>query len=314
MPRSTDPAPRQARAAAAQLSAAGNTAGAARCAAALAALEPLLDSKGLEALDDAAVAAASAVLETCGAAACTGELAPAATPWHVQEGYLALARRFEAEFLEDMDALGVRRPDLLTRVSDYLPQIVAYIQTIVDKGACMHSPGEPLPDMFSPLSQGFAYESCGSVYFDVARFSAHPQRRYGKLHASALCDVALAMEGEGALGGAESGQKRSPSDFVLWKRSKPREPLWPSPWGPGRPGWHIECSAMCSDALGGAVDINGGGVDLAFPHHENQLAQSEAYWDTSQWVNVFLHTGARHATNARWRALSRLLCVQGTCT
>ena len=108
------------------------------------------------------------------------------------------------------------------------------------------------------------------------------------------------MDGEGALA-ADASDKRCSSDFVLWKRSKEGEPSWASPWGSGRPGWHIECSVMCSDILGGAVDINCGGVDLAFPHHENQLAQSEAYWGTQQWVNFFLHTGARAAPRVRLR-------------
>ena len=128
----------------------------------------------------------------------------------------------------------------------------------------------------------------------MTAFAASPCHRYGKLNAAALADVALAMDGEGALSSTEASEKRCPSDFVLWKRGKGGEPAWPSPWGPGRPGWHIECSVMCSDVLGGAVDINCGGVDLAFPHHENQLAQSEAFWGTPQWVNFFLHTGHLH--------------------
>ena len=89
-------------------------------------------------------------------------------------------------------------------------------------------------------------------------------------------------------------KRRCDFDFVLWKMSKDGEPCWSSPWGMGRPGWHIECSAMCSDILGQSVDINGGGIDLNFPHHENQLAQSEAHYDTEQWVNFFIHTGHLH--------------------
>ena len=101
------------------------------------------------------------------------------------------------------------------------------------------------------------------------------------------------MDGEGALE-AEKSEKKCDFDFVLWKMSKDGEPCWSSPWGMGRPGWHIECSAMCSDILGQSVDINGGGIDLNFPHHENQLAQSEAHYDTEQWVNFFIHTGHLH--------------------
>jgi cysteinyl-tRNA synthetase len=92
----------------------------------------------------------------------------------------------------------------------------------------------------------------------------------------------------------EQSEKKSEFDFVLWKASKAGEPSWMSPFGQGRPGWHIECSAMCSDILGQSVDINGGGIDLNFPHHENQLAQSEAHYDTEQWVNFFIHTGHLH--------------------
>lgn len=203
---------------------------------------------------------------------CTGELAPLASAWDVAAGVASLARRFEAEFLLDMDSLGVMRPDALTRVSEYIQPIVEYIATIVRKG--------------------LAYESCGSVYFDVAAFTALPDRRYGKLLTLGSDEAGLAAEGEGSLGGG--GMKRCARDFVLWKASKPAEPAWGSPWGPGRPGWHIECSAMASDLLGGAVDINGGGCDLAFPHHENQVAQSEAYWDKPTWVNFFVHTGHLH--------------------
>ena len=249
---------------------------AAPCEAALAALQQLLDcgSKDLQLLSQSAASVSAAVVAALGAEGCTGDAGAATAVWDVQSGYLALARRFEREFVEDMDSLGVLRPDVLTRVSEYVPNIVDFISAIVAKG--------------------MAYEAGGSVYFDVRAFGASGCHKYGKLHAAAESDVALAMEGEGALGCAEAADKRSLSDFVLWKRSKGGEPSWPSPWGPGRPGWHIECSAMCSDILGGAVDINGGGVDLTFPHHENQLAQSEAFWGTPQCVNFFLHTGHLH--------------------
>merc|ERR1719238_482360 len=101
-------------------------------------------------------------------------------------------------------------------------------------------------------------------------------------------------EGEGALSAAKAGEKKSPNDFALWKFSKPGEPAWPSPWGPGRPGWHIECSVMASEVLGENMDIHAGGCDLKFPHHDNELAQAEAYWGHHQWVNYFLHCGHLH--------------------
>lgn len=172
-----------------------------------------------------------------------------------------------------MDALHVAKPDVLTRVTEYVDPIIDFVQRIIDRG--------------------YAYASNGSVYFDTLAFEANPDHKYGKLRETALADTEEAMDGEGALA-AGGSEKKNDADFVLWKKSKAGEPKWDSPWGPGRPGWHIECSAMCSDLLGGAVDINGGGVDLAFPHHENQLAQSEAYWGTKQWVNFFLHTGHLH--------------------
>ncbi len=136
------------------------------------------------------------------------------------------------------------------------------------------------------------------------------ETRYGKLRDTAFTDTAEAMDGEGALAGGPA-EKRNIADFVLWKKSKPGEPRWSSPWGEGRPGWHIECSAMCSDILGGAVDINGGGIDLAFPHHENQLAQSEAYWGTKQWVNFFLHTGHLHINGLKMsKSLKNFITIQ----
>lgn len=184
-----------------------------------------------------------------------------------------LPRRFEAEYFRDMDALNILRPNVLTRVSEFVPQIVDFVTTIIDKG--------------------LAYESQGSVYFDVAKFDASPDHFYAKLMPSAVGDEARMLEGEGDLSvGAERlREKRSSKDFVLWKASKPGEPSWPSPWGAGRPGWHIECSAMASAELGESMDVHTGGVDLKFPHHDNELAQSEAFHGHSHWVRYFLHAG-----------------------
>lgn len=182
------------------------------------------------------------------------------------------ARRFEREFFEDMTALGVKEPDVITRVTEYVPQIVDYIKGIVDNG--------------------FGYASNGSVYFDTNAFK-NKGYDYRKLKPGVDTSAEEMAEGEGALAGGGS-EKRHPNDFALWKASKPGEPSWESEWGPGRPGWHIECSVMASDIIGENLDIHGGGVDLMFPHHDNEMAQAEAFHQCCQWVNYFLHAGHLH--------------------
>ncbi|XP_036284693.1 cysteine--tRNA ligase, cytoplasmic [Pipistrellus kuhlii] len=184
-----------------------------------------------------------------------------------------LPRFWEAEFHKDMAALNVLPPDVLTRVSEYVPEIVRFVQRIVDNG--------------------YGYVSGGSVYFDTVKFAASERHSYGKLVPEAVGDQQALQEGEGDLSvSAERlSEKRSPNDFALWKASKPGEPSWPSPWGKGRPGWHIECSAMAGTLLGASMDIHGGGFDLRFPHHDNELAQSEAHFENDCWVRYFLHTG-----------------------
>jgi cysteinyl-tRNA synthetase len=179
---------------------------------------------------------------------------------------------FEQEYLEDMKGLGIKTPDVLTRVSEYVPEIIEMCQQII--------------------ANGFAYDSEGSVYFDVAAFDKSEKHQYAKLVPGAYGNTELLAEGEGGL--ATTGEKRSSNDFALWKKSKPGEPAWESPWGLGRPGWHIECSAMAGKVLGSNLDIHAGGCDLKFPHHDNELAQSEAYFGNPQWVNYFLHTGHLH--------------------
>ncbi|XP_055530322.1 cysteine--tRNA ligase, cytoplasmic [Wyeomyia smithii] len=184
-----------------------------------------------------------------------------------------LPRYWEDEFHKDMNSLNVLSPDVLTRVSEYVPQIVKYIQEIIDNG--------------------LAYEANGSVYFDVAGFDKREKHYYAKLVPEAYGDTTSLQEGEGDLSTGEDRllEKRSANDFALWKSSKAGEPWWDSPWGKGRPGWHIECSVMASDICGDYLDIHTGGVDLKFPHHDNELAQSEAHDGTSEWVKYFLHTG-----------------------
>ncbi|GAB1301937.1 Cysteine--tRNA ligase, cytoplasmic [Apodemus speciosus] len=187
-----------------------------------------------------------------------------------------LPKFWEEEFHKDMEALNVLPPDVLTRVSEYVPEIVNFVQKIVDNG--------------------YGYASNGSVYFDTAKFAASEKHSYGKLVPEAVGDQKALQEGEGdlSISADRLSEKRSPNDFALWKASKPGEPSWPCPWGKGRPGWHIECSAMAGTLLGASMDIHGGGFDLRFPHHDNELAQSEtsaAYFENDCWVRYFLHTG-----------------------
>ncbi len=155
-----------------------------------------------------------------------------------------------------------------------------------------------------------SYESNGSVYFDTARFDKHPDHTYAKLEPWSAGNVKLLQEGEGDLttGGSE---KKNNTDFALWKKSKEGEPAWDSPWGKGRPGWHIECSAMAGDVLGENLDIHSGGIDLAFPHHDNEIAQSEAHYKCDQWVNYFLHAGHLHIEGQKMsKSLKNFVTIQ----
>ncbi|KAH3890802.1 cysteine--tRNA ligase, cytoplasmic-like isoform X4 [Dreissena polymorpha] len=187
--------------------------------------------------------------------------------------FARLSSQFEEEYHTDMESLNVLPADVLTRVSEYVPEIIEFIQQII--------------------TRGYAYESNGSVYFDVGAFSAQPTHHYAKLVPEAFGDMKALKEGEGELSVSEDRviEKKSPNDFALWKCGKPGEPQWDSPWGKGRPGWHIECSVMASAILGESMDIHTGGVDLKFPHHDNELAQAEAYFENDHWVRYFIHSG-----------------------
>jgi len=187
--------------------------------------------------------------------------------------FAKLPKYWEEEFHRDMEALNVLPADCLTRVSEYIPECIAFIEKIIGRG--------------------YAYESNGSVYFNVGGFDAAGNHFYAKLVPEAFGDQAALQEGEGDLsvGSEKLKEKRSENDFALWKVSKPGEPSWDSPWGKGRPGWHIECSVMASSVLGKSIDIHTGGFDLKFPHHDNELAQSEAYFDNDNWIRYFLHSG-----------------------
>ena len=171
-----------------------------------------------------------------------------------------LAEKYTVGFFEDMDALNVKPADFYPRATGEIPKIIEVIQGLVDKG--------------------YAYEAAGSVYFRVRQVAD-----YGKLANRNL---------ESMVAGAriEAGQEKEyPMDFTLWKASKPGEPSWNSPWGEGRPGWHIECSAMSLKYLGETIDIHGGGQDLIFPHHENEIAQSESFTGKKPFVKYWLHNG-----------------------
>jgi cysteinyl-tRNA synthetase len=170
-----------------------------------------------------------------------------------------LARLVTSDYLECLAALGVDGIDQMPRATEHIAEIVAITESLIDKN--------------------FAYESGGDVYFDVSKAAA-----YGKLSH---------RDPDELLAGARiepSALKRHPGDFALWKRSKPGEPSWESPWGAGRPGWHIECSAMSMKYLGKHLDIHGGGLDLVFPHHENELVQSESY-SGEAFASFWLHNG-----------------------
>ncbi|MDG1687426.1 MAG: cysteine--tRNA ligase [Gammaproteobacteria bacterium] len=172
----------------------------------------------------------------------------------------ALTEQFITEMHRDADALGVERPTAEPKATEAISEMLAMIETLIDKGLA------------------YAADN-GDVYYDVSEFPD-----YGKLSGRNIEEL---RAGERV---AVNESKQDPMDFVLWKGAKPEEPSWDSPWGKGRPGWHIECSAMSADSLGKQFDIHGGGQDLQFPHHENEIAQSEGAHGC-QYVNYWMHNG-----------------------
>lgn len=170
-----------------------------------------------------------------------------------------LGDRFIEEYFKDATALGVRPATVHPRATEHIKEIIDIVQKLIDKG--------------------IAYQVGSDVYYDTSKFSG-----YGKLSGQNLED----LESGARVGVGDD--KRSPADFVLWKGQKPGEPAWESPWGMGRPGWHIECSAMSTTYLGEAFDIHCGGQDLIFPHHENEIAQSEGAFGKS-FVKYWMHNG-----------------------
>lgn len=185
-----------------------------------------------------------------------------------KEPWQELVKRYEAEFWRDFDALGIRRPDIVLRVTDRMPEIIEFVDTLLRRDAAYIGRD-------------------GSVYFNNKLTSGKLQN-IGEVRRSTDTPI--------------EQNKRAPQDFVLWKASKPGEPAWPVPWssdGAGRPGWHTECSAMASKIFGQTIDIHGGGMDLRYPHHENEENQCCIYHDTPQWVNYWIHIGQLHYNDAQ---------------
>ena len=174
-----------------------------------------------------------------------------------------LGDRYISEYYKDADALNIKRATINPRATEYINKIIKFVKELIEKG--------------------YAYEVDGDVYFSTKKFD-----KYGKLSGQNIDDLQA-----GARINVDE-RKKDPMDFALWKSAKPSEPAWKCPWGEGRPGWHIECSCMAKDILGDTIDIHAGGSDLSFPHHENEIAQSEAltgksfanYWLHSAFVNI----------------------------
>ncbi|MEA1959827.1 MAG: cysteine--tRNA ligase [Bacillota bacterium] len=175
------------------------------------------------------------------------------------EDPIKLAERYINEYFKDADRLGIQRADVHPRVSQHIPQIIDAVKCLIKKG--------------------YAYEVDGDVYYRVKAFSD-----YGKLSKRSVDDMLAGARVE------VDDRKEEPIDFALWKKAKEGEPSWESPWGEGRPGWHIECSVMSTQYLGNTFDIHGGGADLIFPHHENEIAQAEA-WTGQEFVKYWMHNG-----------------------
>jgi len=171
-----------------------------------------------------------------------------------------LAEKFTASYVEDMKSLNIEPPDKNPYATDVIPDMIEMIQGLIDKG--------------------YAYPAGGSVYFrvrNVPDYGKLSHRSLDSMRSGTTCEI-----GE---------EKEDPMDFVLWKAAKPGEPEWPSPWGKGRPGWHIECSTMSLKYLGQTIDIHGGGQDLVFPHHENEIAQSESFTGKKPFAKYWMHNG-----------------------
>ncbi len=190
-----------------------------------------------------------------------------------------LAGKYSNQYFANMDALNVERADIYPRATEEIPKIIEIIQKLI--------------------ANAYAYESEGSVYFRVRNFMEYGKLSHRKLEEMISKDSYCERD------------KEYPLDFALWKASKPGEPFWESPWGKGRPGWHIECSAMALKYLGETIDIHGGGQDLIFPHHENEIAQSESFTGATPFVRYWLHNGLMQLDKQKMsKSAGNLVCVE----
>ena len=178
-----------------------------------------------------------------------------------EEGISAkeVGEKYIHEYFKDADAIGIKRADIYPKVTENISEIVEFIEGLLQKQ--------------------YAYEVDGDVYYDTSKFN-----QYGKLSKQSIEELEAGARVQ------VNEVKKKPTDFALWKKQKPHEPGWDSPWSKGRPGWHIECSAMCTKYLGETIDIHGGGQDLVFPHHENEIAQSEAFTG-KPFARYWVHNG-----------------------
>lgn len=202
----------------------------------------------------------------------------------VEGDWKAIGDRWTAHFIRDMKALNIRPPEHFPRATDVIEEMIEVVQTLLDAGN--------------------AYERKGNVYFHVDSWE-----EFGKLSRIPRQEMLPVANERG--NDPDDPHKKDPLDFVLWQAQAPGEPAWDSPWGPGRPGWHIECSTMATTYLGNTIDIHGGGADLIFPHHECEIAQSECSTGQQPFVRLWMHTAmVRHEDEKMSKSLGNLLMVR----